>query len=89
MILLRRALERGGDHGVRCPQQGGEEVMEIEMALTGGADDAGEHLLRLRASGRPIAPTDLAVDHDGADRVLGAPVECRAYCYAELSTRGR
>ena len=44
------------------------------MALPSGTDDAGEDLLGLRAAPRAITATDFAVNHGGADGVLGPPV---------------
>ena len=49
--------------------------MTIEAALSGGAQDAGEHVLGDRAAGRPVAATaDVAGDHRPTDRVFSAPV---------------
>lgn len=48
--------------------------MGIDVALTGGADHAGEDLLGLRAAQRAIAATDFAVDDGRAHGVFGSPV---------------
>ena len=72
--LLGRVLEDRRDERTRRAQQGGEEVVEVEVALPGGTDDAGEDLLGVRTAQRAIAATDFAVDHGGADGVLGPPV---------------
>ena len=44
------------------------------MALTRSVDHTREDLLGPRAAGRPIPPTDLAIDAGGANGVFGAPV---------------
>ena len=74
MILLRREVERRGDNRTWRPQERGEEVVEVDMALTRSADHTREDLLGPRAAGRAIPPTDLAIDDGGANGVFGAPV---------------
>ena len=74
MILLRRGVERRGDHRPWRPQQRGEEVVEFDVALTRGADPSREDLLCPRAVWRAIPATDLAVDDGGADGVFDPPV---------------
>ena len=73
-MLLRRGVESRGDHRTRCPQQRGEEVVEVDVALTRGADHTREDLLGPRAAGRAIPATNLAIDDGGTDGVFGAPV---------------
>ena len=51
-----------------------EEVVEIDMALTRGADHTREDFLGPRAAGRAIPATDLAIDDGGTDGVFCAPV---------------
>ena len=51
-----------------------QEVVEVDMALTRGADHTREDLLGPCAAGRPIPATDLAIDDGGADGVFSAPV---------------
>ena len=74
VILQRREAKSRGDHRPRRPQQRGEEVVEVDMALTRGADHTREDLLGPCAAGRPIPATDLAIDDGGADGVFSAPV---------------
>ena len=73
MILPRWGAEAGRDERLRRPEQGGEEVVQVEVALTGGAHDAGEDLLGLGAAGGAIAPADLAID-DNARFILPGSV---------------
>ena len=87
-LLAGRGLEGLGHGGVRTPEQRGKEFGEVDEPLSCGADDAGEDLLGLRAAGRPIAATDFAIDDGRADGLLGTPVKCRAYCYAESRLSG-
>ena len=70
VILQRREVESRGDHRTWRPQQRGEEVVEVDMALTRGADHTREDLLGPCAAGRPIPATDLAIDDGGADGVF-------------------
>ena len=49
-------------------------VGQVEVALAGGAHDAGQHLLRVGAFAGAVAAADLASDHRGPDGLLGAPV---------------
>ena len=44
------------------------------MALTGGAHDAGEHLLSIGAVAGAVAAAHLANDDSGPDGLFGAPV---------------
>ena len=74
MILLRREVESRGDNRTWRPQERGEEVVEIDMALTRGADHTREDFLGPRAAGRAIPATDLAIDDGGTDGVFCAPV---------------
>ena len=74
VILQRREAKSRRDHRPRRPQQRGEEVVEVDMALTRGADHTREDLLGPCAAGRPIPATDLAIDDGGADGVFSAPV---------------
>ena len=55
-------------------QQRDEEVVEVDVALTRGADHTRQDLLCPRAVGSAIPATDLAVDDGGADGVFGPPV---------------
>ena len=58
VILQRREAKSRGDHRPRRPQQRGEEVVVVDMALTRGADHTREDLLGPCAAGRPIPATD-------------------------------
>ena len=44
------------------------------MALAGGAQDTGQHLLGVGTLAGAVAAADLASDHGGSDGLLGAPV---------------
>lgn len=87
MILLKPFLKGGWDGGPRRAQQRRKDGGQIETPLTNGACDAGEDLLRIGATPRAIASTDLTGDDRGTNGLLRTPVECRAYFYAELSSR--
>jgi len=77
----RATEEVRGDDGAGRPEQRGEHLNAIEVALLGRAQDTGEHLLRRGAMGGSIAAAiDLASNHRGTDRLFGAPVrgvDCR------------
>lgn len=57
--------------------------MRIELTLLRRAQDGGEDLLGLSALRRAIAATDFSAHDCWTEGLFGAPVECRAYCYAE------
>ena len=58
-----------------CPEQRGEDLYAVEFALSGRAQDTGEHLLRRGAlSGSIAAAIDLTRDHRRTKGLLGAPV---------------
>ena len=69
-----RALEWFGDDGVGGVEDGGDQRGEVEVALVGGAHDAGEHLLGVGAVPGAIAAADLAGDDGGPNGLFGAPV---------------
>ena len=50
-----------GDDGVGGAQHRGDQRRQIEMALAGGAHDAGEHLLGVGAVAGAVATADLTV----------------------------
>ena len=50
----------------------------IQAALANRAQDAGEDFIRVGAPERAIAAADFARDDGGPERMLGAPVKCRA-----------
>ena len=82
----RATEEVRGDDWAGRPEQRGEHLNAIEVALLGRAQDTGEHLLRRGAMGGSIAAAiDLASNHRGTDRLFGAPVKCRVFCNAELN----
>lgn len=56
MVLLRREVESRGDNRPWRPQQHGEEVVEVDTALTRGADDTREDLLGPGAALRTPGP---------------------------------
>ena len=68
------SFEAGRDHGNGRAEEVGDHVVGIAPALDGGADDRGEHLLRLRPLPRAVAAADLAGDDGGADGLFGPPV---------------
>ena len=55
-------------------QHRGDQRRPIEMALTGGAHDAGEHLLSIGAVAGAVATTHLVGDDSGPNGLFGAPV---------------
>jgi hypothetical protein len=60
-----------------------ENPQRVQGALPTRAKDRHEDLLRVRRPPGAIASADFTI-HDGrAERLFSAPVECRAYCYAE------
>jgi hypothetical protein len=70
------------DAGHRLSEEVAENLERVESALSTGAEQRRQHLLGLCAEPRAIAARDFPI-HDGrTNRLLGAPVECRAYCYA-------
>ena len=76
MTLLKPVLKSDWDGGSRRTQQRREDGGQIEASLTYGANDAGEHLLRIRSPPRAIASTDFPSHDRGPNRLLGAPVRC-------------
>ena len=81
-------MQRGGDDGSARPQERREDVGRVKAALIERAEDRREDLLGRGAAQGAIAATDLPRDDRGTDRVLGAPVKCRPYCYAESRRPG-
>ena len=69
-----RKAEELGDDGLRGAQQRGDQRRQVEVALAGGAHDAGEHLLGVGTVARAVAAAHLADDHGGPDGLFGAPV---------------
>ena len=63
-----------GDDGVGGAQHRGDQRRQIEMALAGGAHDAGEHLLGVGAVAGAVATADLTDNDGGTDGLFGAPV---------------
>jgi len=59
---------------MRGSQEAIKERRRVESALVHGPEDAGEHLLRLRAPGRAIPAADFARDDGRPQRVFGAPI---------------
>lgn len=58
-----------------CSEQGREDINAVDVALSGRAQDTGEHLLSGSAVGGAIAAAiDLACDHRRTNGLLGAPV---------------
>ena len=70
----RRKPECVGDDGIGSAQHRGDQRRKVEVALTGGAHDAGQHLLGVGALARAVAATDFAGDDGGTDGLFGAPV---------------
>ena len=66
--------ESVGDDGAGGAQHRGDQRREIEMALAGGAHDAGEHLLGVGAVAGAVATADLTDNDGGTDGLFGAPV---------------
>jgi hypothetical protein len=63
------------DDGRRRAQKRGEYFGAVEPTLMRGAQDAGEHLLRVGpASGSIAAAAQLACDDGRPNRLFGAPV---------------
>ena len=58
-MLLERGPEGGGDHWTGGAEKRRKEVVEIEAASTGGADDAGEDLLGVGPCGVRLPPHTL------------------------------
>ena len=78
-----------GDDRRRRAQQRREDVGGIEASLIRGAQETRQDLLRVGASARSIAAAaDFAGDDRRTQRLLGPPVKCRAYCYAESRLSG-
>jgi hypothetical protein len=68
-----------------------EEIMNdrgrVDLAPLNGAQDAGQGFLGVRAVVGPVPATDFAGNHGESQSLFYTPVEWRAYCYAELSSR--
>ena len=74
---LRRAAgepEGVGDDGTGGAQHRGDQRRQIEVALAGGAHDAGQHLLAVGAVAGAVATADLSDNDGGTDGLFGAPV---------------
>jgi hypothetical protein len=69
-------------------EQIAEDLERVALPLRGGAEHGGEHLLRVCAAPRAIAPRDFTVDDGWSECLLGAPGKCRPYCYAESRRLG-
>ena len=65
--------ESVGDDGAGGAQHRGDQRRQIEMALAGGAHDAGEHLLGVGAVAGAVATTDCEHDRAAARPVLTPP----------------
>ena len=79
MLILVSSGWRGepesvGDDGAGGAQHRGDQRRQIEMALAGGAHDAGEHLLGVGAVAGAVATADLTDNDGGTDGLFGAPV---------------
>ena len=59
--------ESVGDDGAGGAQHRGDQRRQIEMALAGGAHDAGEHLLGVGAVAGAVATADLTDNDGGTD----------------------
>ena len=71
----RRGEPEGvGDNRTGGGQHRGEQRRQSEVALAGGAHDAGQHLLRVGAVAGAVATAHLAGDDGGPDGLFGAPV---------------
>ena len=70
----RRKPEGVGDDGIGSAQHRGDQRRKVEVALAGGAHDAGQHLLAVGAVTGAVAATDFAGDDSGKDGLFGAPV---------------
>jgi hypothetical protein len=69
-------------------QQVHEHGAWITHTESGRLDDAGEDLLRVRATTRAIAARDLTIHDGGPERLLGAPVGCVDYPVEEKAEDG-
>ena len=65
--------ESVGDDGAGGAQHRGDQRRQIEMALAGGAHDAGEHLLGVGAVAGAVATADCEHDRAAARPVLTPP----------------
>ena len=71
----RRGEPEGvGDDGTGGAQHRGDQRRQIEVALAGGAHDAGQHLLAVGAVAGAVATADLSDNDGGTDGLFGAPV---------------
>ena len=70
----RRKAEELGDDGFGGAQQRGDQRRQVEVALAGGAHDAGQDLLGVGAVAGAVAAAHLADDDGGPDGLFGAPV---------------
>ena len=70
----RRKPECVGDDGIGSAQHRGDQRRKVEVALAGGANDAGQHLLAVGAVTGAVATADLADNDGGTDGLFGAPV---------------
>ena len=70
----RREAEELGDHGFGGAQHRGDQRRQVEVALAGGAYDAGQDLLGVGAVAGAVATAHLADDHGRPDGLFGAPV---------------
>ena len=74
VICGRWAAEGRRDDGRGGSEQGEENVVRVEVALTGGADCGGERLLGGGALPGAIAAADFARYHGGTDGLFGPAV---------------
>ena len=70
----RRKAEELGDDGFGGAQHRSDQRRQVEVALAGGAHDAGQDLLGVGAVAGAVAAAHLADDHGGPDGLFGAPV---------------
>ena len=68
----RREPQHLGDDGVGGAQHRGDQRGQVEVALAGGAYDAGQHLLGVGAVAGAVAAAHLA-DYDGGPDGRGCP----------------
>ena len=66
--------ESVGDDRTGGAQHRGEQRRQSEVALAGGAHDAGQHLLRVGAVAGAVAAADLADNDSRPDGLFGGPV---------------